>query len=125
MRRASAKSLLLESNSTNNNIPLNIKNFNNENLTINNNNNIKCDIESPSKICLREKKREREHNGKNLTPNSSSTTSNIYSSIINIGNPLDKDRWRHSSTTVLDSLYKDLSKNIPTIDDVCLFYICI
>lgn len=52
---------------------------------------------SPLKICLREKKRERQ--------NSSNTTSS------------DKERWR-SSTTILDSLYKDLSKSILTIDDV-------
>uniref|UniRef100_A0A915DYW5 Uncharacterized protein n=1 Tax=Ditylenchus dipsaci TaxID=166011 RepID=A0A915DYW5_9BILA len=30
---------------------------------------------------------------------------------------IDKDRWR-SSTTILDSVYKDLSKSILTIDDL-------
>ncbi|KAI1732986.1 filopodia upregulated, FAM65 domain-containing protein [Ditylenchus destructor] len=52
---------------------------------------------TPPRICLREKKRERQ--------TSTSTCGT------------DKDRWR-SSTTILDSLYKDLSKSILTIDDL-------
>lgn len=47
----------------------------------------------PIKICLREKKRERQISA------------------------TEQERWR-SSTTILDSLYKDLSKSILTIDDV-------
>jgi hypothetical protein len=53
------------------------------------------DTTSSPRICLREKKRGRQ-NGKDTT------------------------NWR-SSTTILDSVYKDLSKSIPTIDDVSLF----
>lgn len=54
------------------------------------------DTTSSLRICLREKKRGRQ-NGKESTAN-----------------------WR-SSTTILDSVYKDLSKSIPAIDDVSLF----
>lgn len=50
---------------------------------------------SPPRICLRDKKR----SGKLGAANK------------------DLGNWR-SSTTILDSVYKDLSKSIPTIDDV-------
>lgn len=57
---------------------------------------LKTDFDTePIKICLRKKKRERQNS---LT-----------------------EKWR-SSTTILDSLYKDLSKSILTIDDVRIFH---
>lgn len=71
-------------------------------------------VSSPPKVCLREKKRDRERR----TGPSSSAVKSVYESVLGIGPPLDKDRWRHSSTTILDSLYKDLSKSIPTLDEV-------
>ncbi|CAD5221313.1 unnamed protein product [Bursaphelenchus okinawaensis] len=51
--------------------------------------------EPPVKVCLREKKRGRQ------------ATQQLK----------DQQNWR-SSTTILDSVYKDLSKSIPTIDDL-------
>lgn len=117
MRRGSVKSLLLDLNPTINNVPLHLKNVNSNEININD--GTKSGSESFPKICLREKKRERQHNGSILTPNLSPAASSVYSSVISIGAPLDKNRWRHSSTTILDSLYKNLSKDIPTIDDVC------
>uniref|UniRef100_A0AC35FLQ6 FAM65 N-terminal domain-containing protein n=1 Tax=Panagrolaimus sp. PS1159 TaxID=55785 RepID=A0AC35FLQ6_9BILA len=51
---------------------------------------------SPSKVILRQKKRQRQ-------------TSNL--------NELEKDKWR-SSTVMLDDMYRDISKSIPTIDDL-------
>jgi hypothetical protein len=68
------------------------------------------------KVCLRDKKRQREQR---IQMGMSVATS--LGNGIGIGREAsrtDKDRWRCSSTTLLDELYKDLSKSIPTIDDV-------
>jgi len=65
---------------------------------------------SPVKICLRDKKRQREQR---IQMGISMATG-----IGREASRTDKDRWRNSSTTLLDELYKDLSKSIPTIDDV-------
>lgn len=111
---------MLDTNTSIEKTSINSKNMNSDDCNINE--NIKSHgSDSPPKICLREKKRERERNG-TMAPSLSSAASSIYSSVISIGAPLDKDRWRHSSTTILDSLYKDLSKDIPTIDDVYYFF---
>uniref|UniRef100_A0A183BMA5 PL48 domain-containing protein n=1 Tax=Globodera pallida TaxID=36090 RepID=A0A183BMA5_GLOPA len=59
------------------------------------------------KVCLRDKKRQREQ--RIQLGNSVAACSNFA---------LDKEKWRCSSTTLLDDVYKDLAKSIPTIDDL-------
>lgn len=58
-------------------------------------------MDTPPKICLREKKRQREQ--------IQQQRQSLFS---------DKASWRTSSTSILDDLYKDIARSIPTIDDV-------
>lgn len=71
--------------------------------------------DSPVKVCLRDKKRQREQRiqmGVSVAASMSNGIGRVEAS------KADKQRWRCSSTMLLDDLYKDLSKSIPTIDDV-------
>ena len=71
-----------------------------------------------TKVCLRDKKRQREQRLKLGT--------SVGAALGNVGisresSKTEKDKWRCSSTTLLDEVYKDLSKSILTIDDVNIF----
>ncbi|KAL3110172.1 hypothetical protein niasHT_015775 [Heterodera trifolii] len=74
-----------------------------------------CENESADgaavKVCLRDKKRQREQ--RIQLGNSVSAGSNFG---------IGKEKWRCSSTTLLDDVYKDLAKSIPTIDDLTVLH---
>lgn len=78
---------------------------------------------SPSasvKVCLRDKKRQREQRrqiGLSMAAAISSSASSGIGGVAREASRADKQRWR-SSTTLLDEVYKDLARSIPTIDDL-------
>ena len=57
---------------------------------------------SRPKFCLREKKRQRKQENAVV---------------------VEKNRWRNSTTSILDDVYRDIAKGIPTIDDVRAFLV--
>ncbi|KAF7640434.1 hypothetical protein Mgra_00000255 [Meloidogyne graminicola] len=66
-----------------------------------------------TKVCLRDKKRQREQRLK-----LGASVGAALGGISRESSKTEKDKWRCSSTTLLDDVYKDLSKSIPTIDDL-------
>uniref|UniRef100_A0A914L7Z2 FAM65 N-terminal domain-containing protein n=1 Tax=Meloidogyne incognita TaxID=6306 RepID=A0A914L7Z2_MELIC len=71
-----------------------------------------------TKVCLRDKKRQREQRLKLGASVGAALGGGGGGGISRESSKTEKDRWRCSSTTLLDEVYKDLSKSIPTIDDV-------
>uniref|UniRef100_A0A914MKT6 FAM65 N-terminal domain-containing protein n=1 Tax=Meloidogyne incognita TaxID=6306 RepID=A0A914MKT6_MELIC len=70
-----------------------------------------------TKVCLRDKKRQREQRLK-LGASVGAALGGGGGGISRESSKTEKDKWRCSSTTLLDEVYKDLSKSIPTIDDL-------